>query len=287
MLYATVLILAHNAIAASDGKDDIVVLSRELQDEAFSYTDKVKNEEQESDEPLARFSDAVCIGSAGLPEEASQKIVDRISEIALSLDLKIGSPGCSPNITIVFTDDVANAVRKLGRNRNRSIRSQSLASIQRIIDQPGSARAWTEVETKSRDGEKMLLAPNDPAILNINSQSRLVAPFRRDIVSATVLIEKNEIPDRSLRQIADYAAMRALTGARGVGMLGAKSILSTFTPDGDDKAPMEMTDFDQGYLRGLYTGNANILPTMKRQQIVRYMIRSSSKSVDDGAKANP
>lgn len=272
MLYAFALLFAHATQSVAENKDDIVVTFEELQEEAAIYTHKVENQEQESDEPLARFSDTICVGSAGLPEKAAQIIVDRISEVALSVGLKIGDPGCDPNINVIFTEDVAGAVRRLSRNGNRSIRSQSLASLSRISNEPGGSRAWTEVETKSRDGEKMLLVSNDPAILNINSQSRLASPFRRDIISATVLIERNEVADRSLRQIADYAALRALTGARSAGSLGAKSILATFTPDGDKEAPLEMTELDQGYLKGFYAGTPNILPAMKRQQIVRYMI---------------
>lgn len=277
IFYASIFLLSQVANSPILDKDEIVVTSKDLQEQAAIYAREVESPEQENDEPLARFSDTICVGSAGLPEEAAQNIVDRVSEIALSLGLKINSPGCDPNITIIFTDDLANAVRRLSRNGNRSIRSQSLASIKRIVNEPGSARAWTEVETKSRDGEKLLRVPNDPAILNINSQSRLVAPIRRDIISATVLIEKDKIADRNLRQVADYAAVRALTGAHSAGLLGAKSILAAFTPDGDDEAPLEMTGLDISYMKALYNGAANILPAMKRQQIVRYMVESNSK----------
>ena len=257
----------------SSGADSAIVVSSErIRETAEAFVNQVQNPEQESDEPLARFTDAVCVGAAGLPVGAAQAVVDRVTEVALSVGLRTGGSGCYPNIMVVFTDDPKEAMRTLRRNRSGAVNGQTRAAIARIIDEPGSARSWIEVETRSRDGEKLQLAPNQPAILNISSQSRLVSPLRRDIVSATVLIERSAIGNRSLRQIADYAAVRALSGARGHSGLEASSILSTFTPEGDDQAPAEMTSFDRGYLHGLYAGTGNILPRMKKHQIARYIV---------------
>lgn len=272
MIAASALFLAAAALASVDRDGEIVVTTESLQDQAISFVRQVQNREQENDEPIARFADAVCVGSAGLPENAAQTVIDRVSEVARSVGLATGAPGCAPNIMIVFTDNTAEAVHRLSRIGSRAIASQPLAAIAKIAKERGNARAWTEVETRTRDGEKMLLAPNEPAILNISSQSRLVAPIRRDIVSATVLIERDATAGRSLHQIADYAAVRALSGAQARDELEGSSILATFTPAGDAQAPPEMTSLDRGYLRGLYAGEGNILPAMKKRQIARQIV---------------
>lgn len=257
------------AASSTDGGSEIVVTSDSARQVATDFVEEIDNPEQQRDEPMARFAQAVCVGSAGLPIDAAQSVVDRVSEVARSVGLQTGGPDCLPNIMVIFTDDTKQAMRALRRKRSGALNGQTRASIDRIIEEPGDARSWIEVETRSRDGEKLLLAPNEPAILNIASQSRLVSPIRRDIVSATVLIERSAAADRSLLQMAEYAAVRALTGARSHGRLQASSILSAFTPDGDDRAPPQMTRLDRGYLNGLYAGTGNILPGMKRHQIAR------------------
>lgn len=177
---------------------------------------------------------------------------------------------------IVFIDGTRAAIEKVHGTGSRSIASQANADVKRIVSEKGDAISWIEVATKSTLGEKPYMAPNDPAILNVWTSSNMSMPIRRDIISATVLIELKAIPGRSLLQIADYAAMRALTGAKGRGDFGSKSVLSAFTPDGDNKAAQELTIQDKGYLRGLYKGRSDLKPVMKRQYIASEIAKQSS-----------
>jgi hypothetical protein len=103
------------------------------------------------------------------------------------------------------------------------------------------------------------------------------------VVSATVLIDRDAVAGRDLAQVADYAALRALTGARLRGRADGNSILALFTPEGDMRAPQRLTPFDRGYLAGLYAGRGNILPQMKKQSMVGYMVRA--EEADDVTQA--
>ena len=226
-----------------------------------------------NDRPLARFSDPICVGSAGLPKAAGQVVVDRVSQIAASVGLRIGVPDCTPNLFVLFVEDGRAEVRKLARGGSAGIRGQSLADVDRIAGEPGRARAWSEVETRSRDGDRPSHAPNDPAVLQVATSTRLSSPVRRDILSATVLIDRDAVAGRDLRQVADYAAMRALTGARLSGSASESSILALFTPDGDADAPPGLTGFDRSYLEGLYAGRGDLSSSMKRQSIVAHMVQ--------------
>lgn len=272
-LFALALLQA----GAGDIDPGITVTADSSWETAQKFVTQIESVSQLNDEPLARYTDPVCVGSAGLPAEAAQVIVDRVSEVAASVGLRIGAPGCAPNLMVVFDTDTPAAVQRLSESRSRAVAGQSRDDIRRIVDEAGQARAWTEVAVRSRDGDRpgqeTQDTPNLPPTLKVSTSTRFSLPIRSDILSATVLIERDAVADRSLTQIADYAAMRALTGARSRAELGASSILSLFTPQGDSRAPEGLTSLDRGYLKGLYSGRSDLWPMTKRDYIARSIVR--------------
>ncbi|WP_342248571.1 hypothetical protein [Sphingomonas sp. OTU376] len=263
------LLLALSQVVPSE---DIVVSGRSSEDAARRYVENVAPVVP-FDAPFARFYDPVCVGVAGLPTEANRVVADRVGEIARSVKLRVGDQGCTPNLLVLFVPDGKAAVGKLKHANAQGANSQTLTDLRRIAAEPGAARAWIEVETRSRDGDRPRYTPGSAPDLRLSTSSRLSALTRRDILSATVLIDRDAMADRDLRQAADYAAMRALSGARLREAAGQNSILSAFTPDGDDAAPTALTANDRGFLDGLYSGNGNAFSMMKKQAIVRSMVR--------------
>lgn len=236
-------------------------------------------------EPLPRFTDTICPGSVGLPPEAGQAIVDRIAEIAASLGLKTGAPGCTPNILVAFVEDSSKAACKLLSGSSRAFASLTLAQARRVVAEPGAARGWSAIETVSRDGDPMTPGldsrPGDPLTLYAPTASRLSLTFRRDIRASTVLIDRDAVAGRSLAQVADYAAMRALADARTDAAAGQDTILALFTPEGDRTAPAGLTAFDRGYLKGLYAGRGDLTSTMKQGAILRRIAQERRTTAAD------
>jgi hypothetical protein len=252
--------------------EDIVVSGRSAEDVARRYVENVLPAIP-FDAPVARFYDPVCVGVAGLPADANRVVADRVGEIARSVKLSVADQGCAPNLLVLFVPDGKAAVGKLKHANARGANSQRLTDLRRIAAEPGAARAWIEVETRSRDGDRPNYTPGSAPDLRVSTSSRLSAVTRRDILSATVVIDRDAMADRDLRQAADYAAMRALSGARLRDASGQNSILTAFTPDGDDAAPAELTANDRGFLDGLYSGSGSAFSIMKKQEIVRNMVR--------------
>ena len=238
-----------------------------------------------SDEPLPRFTETICPGTIGLPAEAGQAIIDRIAEVAVSLGLETGAPGCAPNILVAFVNDGSAFARKLLARPSPAFASLTLAQARRVVAEPGAARGWSAVETLSRDGEPMTPGndsrPGDPLTLRVSTASRLSPAFRRDIRASTVLIDRDAVAGRSLTQVADYAAMRALADARIHAAAGQDTILALFTPDGDRTAPDGLTAFDRGYLKGLYAGRADLTSTMKQGAILRKIAQERQTTAED------
>ncbi|MBB5711985.1 hypothetical protein [Sphingomonas xinjiangensis] len=272
MLLALAMFLTPPAQAAAHQEVVITSDTRDQAAKARHYVERI-SEPLMGDAPLARFTDPVCVGSAGLPRAAGQAVVDRVSEVAASIGLRVGETGCAPNLIVAFVEDSRAAVRRLARANSVALNSQSLADVARIVREPGHARAWIEVETRSRDGDRPVRDTDDPKVLRTHSPTRLSSPTRRDVVSATVLIDRGAMAGRSLAQVADYAAMRALTGAKLRGQADGGSILALFTPEGDARAPATLSAFDRAYLEGLYAGRGDLLPRMKKNAIVSHMVR--------------
>ncbi|WP_230770757.1 hypothetical protein [Sphingomonas sp. Leaf4] len=224
------------------------------------------------DQPLARFTDPICPGVVGLSRETGQAIVDRIGIVADGIGLRIGAPGCDPNVLLIVTADGRAMVRGLMTRRTANLRAQTLADMRRILGEPGGARGWVEWETRSRDGERATVSGDGPPTLEVQGASRLANAFRRDIVSAVVVIDTAAATTRSPLQIADYVAMRALADARPGRRIEAESILAAFAPGDGQATPDTLTPFDRGILRGLYSGQGNVTAGMKRATMVRAIL---------------
>jgi hypothetical protein len=129
--------------------------------------------------------------------------------------------------------------------------------LRELTLQPGPGRAWNNIRT-----------------VQLNIGSRLVSDIRRDIASAMVLVERSAVVGKTTNQIADYAVMRALAVIRPRQAAGNDTILSLFDPA--VSPPAEMTAFDRGYLRGLYTGAGNQLVDVQRGRIVQGILNQTN-----------
>ncbi|HET9512152.1 MAG TPA: hypothetical protein VFO80_13470 [Sphingomonas sp.] len=230
------------------------------------------------DQPVARFTDPVCPGVVGLSTKSGQAVVDRIGVIVDDLGLKVGEPGCNPNLLVIVTPNSRTMVETILKRRAGVLASQSLADYRRIRDEPGSARGWVESEIRSRDGDRSQPGnPGEPPTLSVQGSSRIVQGFRRDIVSAVVIIDSAAAATRDTDQIADYAAMRALVDARPGRKGQGRTILAVFAPGAGTDVPRTLTETDRGILRGAYSGQGNVPWGMKRGTIVQAIIDGGPK----------
>ncbi|TCM41552.1 hypothetical protein [Novosphingobium sp. ST904] len=230
----------------------------------------------QSDEPLARFTYPLCVGSAGLPAEAGEVVIDRIAEVAASAGLPVAAAGCAPNLMVVFVEDSRAAVQRLSHGRSGAMIGQLRADIRRILEQPGPVRAWIKAAIRSRDGDRPSYSPTGVTTLKTETSTHLSSTTRRDIVSSVVLIDREAMADRDLRQVADYAAIRGLTGAHlgEIRAEGPPTILTLFTSQGDADAPPGLTAADRAFLSAFYTVRADMAEPLQRQRIADHMART-------------
>ena len=120
-----------------------------------------------------------------------------------------------------------------------------------LIDAMGRAFAGERFGFEDKSGY-------DPAnIAALESGGTPPMPDKRDVhasaINSVIVISRAVTRGKSAAQIADYAAMRTLTGARppAKGSIASASILSLFDDD-VSPVPLEISDMDLGLLGGLY-----------------------------------
>ena len=97
--------------------DDIIVDGRPLEVIAEEFVTTISAPPRRRG--LARWSDTVCIGVVNFRNDIAHLIIDRISEVAESLDIRLGEPGCEPNLVIAGTDDASALAEEMVRRYRR------------------------------------------------------------------------------------------------------------------------------------------------------------------------
>ncbi len=227
-----------------------------------------------ANEPLPRFFESVCFGSKGLDRQTLVDIGDRLAADADQAGIKLAGDGCRPNVVILFVDGIEGEIDTLVKRRWWVFGYRSPSEIREIVDERGPVRAWSNIETRSSDGNRI----DSNGVLRVSVASRLVSSVRQDALASIVLVERKALIGKTPVQIADYIAMRALAGARPRRTSGRETILTLF--DGATRnAPPELTAFDRGYLHGLYAGEANALASTTQGRIVRDILKAKDREM--------
>ncbi|WP_163958287.1 hypothetical protein [Sphingomonas insulae] len=262
--------------------DPIVVEGRALPDEVkIRALARAISPRVGFDQPLARFTDPVCFATAGLPSPMLRTIGARLAENADAAGIALAGDGCTPNIIVVFVEDSRAEAERLMRRKPWMFRNYQPSEMLDILKEPGPVHVWSVSEVRSRDGDRISQGVDGPPTLRVPIATRIGLAIRRDMLSTVMLVDRKAVLGRSLRQVADYAAMRTLAMIRPKGAAGGDTILTLFDPAAA-APPTEMTAFDRGYLKALYAGSGTQRGATKVAMIARSIIRTAA---DDNADA--
>jgi hypothetical protein len=246
-------------------------------------------------EQLARFEDEVCPIVIGMPKDWTAKLTRMIRDNVTAVGGKVGKPGCTINAAAIFIDQPLELIKAFAEAEpgffNMTPRELTqFTAVQRPV------ASWHVTDMRGRDGEELggvrsIVDPGSGAHLPVDSSAkvtrgitvgRLVSPVREDMLVGFVVIDRQQTPGRSLRQLADLATMHLLldvnqeAGARDPG-----SILSLFEQRGDGSpAPMRLSQFDRGALRGFYTQREN-------NRSARQQAENIARAIEKGAGEEP
>lgn len=261
-------------VAAQDATSDTVVVTGRKLSEGKQLRRYVRQIASTVDGQLSRFADPVCPLAAGLAPASNQAIQDRIRLVAADAGVKQGRPGCTTNLVLAITHD-ADAFMAALQKRFPAVFAELPTGDVRRAMADGPVHVWSIVEVRNEDGQRIAGATDDGVkVLNVRSASRINRSTQQAVVQSVVIIDSAAVAGKSLAQIADFAAMRALAGARPPGDAQlADTILTLF--DTGATAPPGLIPLDTGFLRGLYRTQPNGRATAEMSVIARTIAKEA------------
>jgi hypothetical protein len=261
---------ARAGTATGQGDEAIVVTGQKesrqaIQDFVGALT-KIPSYQQ-----LSRFEHSVCPAVYGLPKAQADAVANRIRLIAKTIGIVVGGEHCVPNVLVVATSDKLAFLEEL-RKRRADDFGITDSQIHALEKQPGPAAAWQiQGPPMTADGQDLDVDPTVGQVVNrtIAGSSRITEPVRPQFDGAMVVIERKALLGLTITQLADYAAIRLLTGAdpSHFGNSGAPTILHVLEVPIGGTAPITMTQWDFAFLRGYYDARRNLHTSAQRSSI--------------------
>ena len=229
----------------------------------------------------ARWFEPVCAIALGVTEPVGAIFTSRIEDVARHVGLKIATPGCDPNIAVVFTADSRGLVKAINKRQHGAL--DSLPSRERAALKSASLPVlwWHFASSEGSDGKLLSPAPTGlgasagglPAEVRFNnniSASRIDLPNRVSITGAVVIVDTSRLASESAAALTDYVALVALARVRmNPSETPKDSILGLFSAG----APRfdGLTDKDERFVEALYDSRANVEGWRQRAEMAGHM----------------
>jgi hypothetical protein len=274
---AAVAPVSAQTTAGSSSEDQPIVVTgqkesrKAIQDFVGALT-KIPSYEQ-----LGRFEHSVCPAVYGLARPQAEAIASRIRLVAKTIGVVVGGDHCAPNLLLVATSDKQAFLEALRQHRADDFGIAD-SQIRALEKQPGPAAAWqVQGPPMGADGRDLEVDPGTGQIVNrtIEGGSRITVPVHPQFDGAVVVVERKALPGLTVTQLADYAAIRALTGADPARLAasGAPTILHVLEVPMGGSAPVTMTEWDFAFLRSYYDTRRDLRTASQRSAITDSMAK--------------
>ncbi len=214
---------------------------------------------------LARWSGSVCPGVIGLAQKYGEYMNDKLAATAQAVGLKVGEPGCDPNIMIVVTGDTDRVMQELSKRYRRVLAvhpgsdeittgGSGKETFDDFVKTPRPVRWWHVSQRVPADG-----SPEINQTVRVFSPSRLRSVMREDLHHVVIIVDAKSAAGVNYEALASYVSMVALAQlSPNAGVSRLPTILSLFKDkDAGRPAPNDLTTWDLGYLKGLYAARTD------------------------------
>ena len=274
-LFAFAAALAAQAPAAAQPTDDAIVVTGQ-KDTRKAVDDFVRSlTTTTSGGQLSRFEHEVCPAVFGIAKPQADAVANRIRLVAKSVGIVVGGDHCAPNVLLLVTSDKNAFLEELRRHRadDFGISGRKLRALE---DTPGPAAAWqVKGPAMTADGVDLTEDTTQGVVVNrtVAPSSRITVPVHPQFDASIVVVERRALVGVTTTQLADYTAIRALTGAdpARLGNSGAPTILHVLDVPIGGEAPITMTKWDYGFLTSYYDAKRDLATGAQRSAIARGM----------------
>lgn len=243
---------------------------------------------------FARWFKPVCAIALGVNDQVGAVFTGRVADVARHVGLRIGGPGCEPNLAIVFTSDPKALVKDVNKRQSGILDVLPGAERKLLKTSDLPVRWWHLTAPEAYDGRQ--LAPGAPALgaggspimgdvtYNNNIRgSRIDSPTRLGITGAVVVVDTTRMGKVSAAALSDYVALVALARLRmDPQQRPAGSIMAMFDPG----APTfeGLTDQDERFIEAMYDSRANVDAWRQRSEMAG---RMADKAAVPAGKRKP
>lgn len=236
---------------------EVVVEGRRLRDEAEAFVDAVAA--PAVGRGLARWGGRVCIGVVNLQSDLAQAVVDHVSRVALEHDLRIGDPGCTPNVVIIFASDAPAMASALVAADRRAFHlgvgglDRGTSALEAFQTSDAPIRWWhVSIPVIGGTHARAIRLPGDSGPIYVPGEGIVNKgrPISDELNKVILIVDADRLAGANLRQISDYLSMVVLAQVDPNGdTQGLDTILNLFVdPTGVDG----LTAWDRTYLQALY-----------------------------------
>lgn len=219
---------------------------------------------------IARYHEPLCPTVVGIANEYGNLIRRRIIEIARKVRIPVDqSPRCVTNFLLVIAPDVSGFIRDARKNGPGWFGGMEPADIDRLERSTAPVRAWSTTSLRNESGRQV----GSEGTLLTHTASLIDEVTTQYIDASFVIIDRDATYGLTLRQIADYAAMRGLAETQvPTAQTGMTTILGLFDTAGTSHPP-EMTRTDLTYLQALYKEKGFAKSVFERSRIAAELAR--------------
>lgn len=271
---------AQEAPPASAPQDEAIVVTgqREVPPEvAHRYVRQISSS---IDGQLTQFREPVCPLVLGFASQYNEIVAQRIRKVATDAGVKVAGEKCRANLVLMIAKDADSLVKAMRTKTPGLFERVDDTDLKRAFEK-GPVHVWNSTDLRNEDGQSMGHSSSKEGsafanVLNVKSASIIELPTQRAIVGSMVVIDDDATLGKTLTQIADYTAMRALAGARPPRQdIEADTILTLFDPGATP--PPTATLVDQSYLHGLYDSRPTARSTSAMGRISGRIVKDSKE----------
>jgi len=292
---------------------DVSVTGRTTEEAVREFVDRVAAPPR--GRGVARWDGAICPGVVNLDRAAADVVLERISEAADSLDLRVGRDGCRANLVVIFTTDGAGLARAMVEEDRRLFDpgiggiARDTAALEAFQTGDAPVRWWSlSMPFDSATGQRAVRVPGDMPIItdvplnvarvldcnpadcairyapaiNVTSVSRLRTRIEDALYKTIVIVDVDQVGDVDAASLGDYLAFIGLAQIAGeADTTEFDSILNLFDGGGRNG----LTAWDRAYLDAVYGTHAGLRSSHGRvREVADLMVRNQAASAENEAE---
>lgn len=224
---------------------------------------------------ISRFEHEVCPAVFGLAPPQAEAVEQRIRQVAGSVGIVVGGAHCTPNVLLLVTSDKKEFLQELQRHASNDY-GVSDRQFRDMEQAPGHAAAWqVQGPMMTADGVELSEDTTQGVVVNrtVDPSSRITELVHPQFDASVVVVERRALVGLTTTQLADYTAVRALTGAdpARLGNSGAPTILHVLDVPIGGEAPVTMTKWDYDFLSSFYNAKRDLRTSAQRSAIEKGM----------------